>query len=396
MAGAITTLALNTALSAQLDLRNPASWVPPLPQAGTWEALALTASDELGATVADYETGPVAAPPLPPIVPNVVEVDTANAFGADPFDANGCPILSPTDLQALATLPYRDFAAISAPEDALPPLPEGFDVMPLAQGSGIFVETEDVFRFRAISTNNSVPVSFFGRVQRPSGYIIPFNHTLTTSTANTTFTTQPVPGKGILLGAAASVPIGSITSGAVNAVGEIGRVQGGTFTPHTLLFSGQLDDLYPLTTEGGGLPTPAGRPTFLSVNSAAAVASPKSVTITPSAGKRVRLTAVFYTLTTTGAAGDRSPWVGVQIAGVRYLFSLAGLNVGPGSAANVYASMGNGNSLNCPAALSAGIPVPIGLPESLYFYDAFDVFMAKEGGVAGDTIGSALIRYEES
>lgn len=396
MAGAITTVALNTALNTQLDLTNPAAWIPPLPPGETELAQGAVSREAVVPAEGAQPSQVVIVPPVPAIVPPTVDVQTGNAFGPDPFDANGCPILSPTDLAALATLPYVAFREIRGQDAALPPLPEGFDVMPLAQGMGIFVESEDVFRFRAISTSNNVPVSFFGRVQRPSGYIIPFNHTLNTTTANTAFTTTPVPGKGILLGCAASVPIGSITSGAVNAVGEIGRVQGGTFTPHTLLFSGQLDDLYPLTIEGGGLPTVTSRPTFLNTSDAGAVATPKSVTVTPSSGKRVRFTRILFTITTSAAAGDRSANVVFVIGGVGVWAGLAGLPIAPSATVIVFAGMQAGNSLNCTAGVSGGIPVPISLPDSLYFYDQVTVQMAIAGAGAGDTVSAAFLRWEET
>lgn len=395
MAGATSLVALHSAVSSQLDLSNPASWVPPLPQEGVFAALS---QDAAAAAAIEAEAGqipPGLAPPLPPIVPPTVNVVTDNAFGRDPFDANGCPILSPTDLQALATLPFREFRAVEGATDTLPPLPEGFDVMPLAQSNGIFVETEDFFRFRAISTSDNVPVSFFGRVQRPSGYIIPFNHTLRTATANTTFTTTPVPGKGILLGAAASVPIGSITNGAVNAVGEIGRIAGGTFTPHTLLFSGQLDDLYPLTIDGGGLPPTEGRPTILTVDSNPAVATPKLVTITPSAGKRIRFLRLTTGVATSAVAQTRFVGASIVKSGLTAWSAFYGGFLTASCAAICEGAMG-GSSARTDLSPNAVTHMNLPLPESMYFYEAvtvsFDIYLPA----AGDVLQNARIRYEES
>lgn len=394
--GAVSLAAFFDSLAESGQLTEGSVWVPPLPADGGGFALPEGYDNWIDFLAPLFPGEFQQAPPVPPVVPPTVNVVTDNAFGRDPFDANGCPILSPTDLTALSVLPYREFRAVGEAQPDLPPLPEGFDVMPLAQGTGIFVETEDFFRFRAISTSDSVPVSFFGRVQRPSGYIIPFNHTLTTSTANTTFTTTPVPGKGILLGCAASVPIGSITSGVVNAVGEIGRIQGSTFTPHTLLFSGQLDDLYPLTVDGGGIPSTGGRVQFLNTSSAAASATPKTITVTPSAGKRIRFTRILFTITTSAAAGDRSANIVFVVGGTGVWAGLAGLPIAASATVIVFGGMSAGNSLDCTAGVSGGIPVPISLPDSLYFYDAVDVQMAIAGSGAGDTVSAAFLRWEES
>ena len=339
------------------------------------------------------EIPPQLPPPVPPVT---VEADPDNAFPVPPFDENGCPILSPSDLQALTDIPLKEMAAISEPTTELPPLPEGYDVMPLAQGNGLLTETEDMFRFRAVSTSDNVAVSFFGRVQRPSGYILPFNFTLNTSTPNTTFSTVQQCGKGLLLGCAASVPLGAITAGAVNAIGEIGRVQGSTFTPHTLLFTGQLDDLYPLTIDGGGLPPTYDRPTLKSTTSAGATLSFKTIVVTPTAGKRMRFVHCVFTNTSNAAAGERTPFCIFQQGGTSMFRSFTNLGQGASSTVQSAFSIGANNSQNCPASLSAGIPVGGSLPESLYFYEAVTVLLGVSSSFAGDSITNAGIFWEES
>ena len=392
--GAVALTALNTALAEQARSAGATAWIPPDPsQEQQEESTLLLAAYPQAEALADYETGPVPPPPVPAIIPEVY-VDSTNAFPTPPLDANGCPYIAPLQMAALSALPYSGFAAISEPTTEFPPLPEGLDVMPLATANGIFVETEDFFRFRAISTNNNVPVSFFGRVQRPSGYLIPFNHTINTSTANTTFTINPVPGKGILLGCAASVPIGSITSGAVNAVGEIGRMQGGTFTPHTLLFSGQLDDLYPLTIDGGGIPPSSDRPTILSVTGAGPTANFITLSVTPNTGKRVRFVFGRCTSVSSAAAGDRTGFFVIQRSGTTLFDALGNMPQGPSSTVQWNFTIGANGGMVCPALLSAGIPVSGQLPETLYFYEAVNVLIGA--GSAAETITNAVVFYEES
>jgi hypothetical protein len=342
------------------------------------------------------EIPPVAPPPLiDGIVPST-DLDPDNLFPVPPFDANGCPILSPTDVTALSILPYTAFGDVRAQTAPLPPLPEGYDVMPLAQGSGILTETEDMFRFRAISTSDNVAVSFFGRVQRPSGYILPFNFTLNTSTANTTFTTVQQCGRGLVLGCAASVPIGSITTGAVNAVGEIGRVAGGTFTPHTLLFSGQLDDLYPLTIDGGGLPPVQGRPTFGNSASAGGVTPPKAITITPATGKRLRVTRVGATVTSSAVAGDRTPTVALINGGVSIFTTGFAGSVQASCITALYAAMGGTGGIPYSGAFPNGISLTAALPETLYFYSAVAVNIGLDNAKLGDQVSDMFVRWEES
>jgi len=109
------------------------------------------------------------------------------------------------------------------------------------------------------------------------------------SVAGTIYETIVPAGRGMLLGAAASVPINSITAGAVSAVGEIGRVITGSFVPHTLLFSGQLDDLTPLTASSASVSAPVSSPTFIAIATSAWAAGSSITTITPSAGRRIRI-----------------------------------------------------------------------------------------------------------
>ena len=199
-------------------------------------------------------------PPVGP--PPVVTVPPVELFPTPPLEPPpqpDCPILSLSDRIAIAALQYT---RPPPPQSTTTPAVTTSDDMGVNYNAVTILESTDMFRFRAISTSDVVPVTFFGRIRTSGGSIVPFAHPLTTATANTIYETIVPTGAGVLLGAAASVPVGSITAGSVSAVGEIGRVNGTTFTPHTLLFSGQLDDLTPLAAGNVNPPTPLNRVSF--------------------------------------------------------------------------------------------------------------------------------------
>ena len=267
--------------------------------------------------------------------------------------------------------------------------------MPNSTSTGHLIEATDVFRFRAFSTSDVVTVSFFGRVMSPSGNITPFNHSLTTLVPGTIYETIVPAGRGMLLGAAASVPVNSITTGTVSAVGEIGRNLTGSFIPHTLLFSGQLDDLTPLTASSASVSAPVGKGTFIRVDFPGIAAPDNSVVVTPSTGRQLRILYVSGDYVCSGTAGNRqltisfapegeimwrgmaSQYITASQTGV-YRFTMGGQFESPTTALP-----GSFRQISCP------------LPESLWFPVAVTVTKSAYGIQAGDTVGGGSVLYEE-
>lgn len=375
------------------------SWVPPPPGGGTGSEISPIPRDPDDAPY-DPTTPTVPEPPTPPVPPDVVEVPPPeDGIPSPPVDENGCPIVAPSQLAFLESGIYTAFATVADAETRAAAAQQAALVdmtVALAQPTGHYLQSEDYFRFRALSTSTNVPVSFFGRIQYPTGGITPFNFVLNTTTANTVFQVVPQATAGVLLGCAASVPIGSITAGAVNAIGEIGRLQGGVFTPHTLLFSGQLDDLYPLTIGGGGLPIADSRPTFLGVDSLASVAPPVALTITPNAGKRFRIIRIYSDITTSAAGTERFMYVSISSGGVTWWRSAPAGVVGPNSATFLAGAMGGpGANASAPYDTAGSIQL-MSLPETLYFYTAMTITVNVAQAQAADRLANTLVRYEES
>lgn len=263
-------------------------------------------------------------------------------------------------------------------------------------GLGIPVDDNDYFRFRAISTANNVPVSFFGRIRVSRDNYVPFNHTLNTSTANTVFQTITRTGPGLLLGAAASVPVGSITSGAVNAIGEIGRLAGATFTPHTVLFSGQLDDQHGLSSTLASPAIPTNNPTFIRVVQASISDDFNTVLITPNAGKRVRIIAANCTYECSGVAGNRIVTLWFEIGGFIQWEAIVD-EAGIASQDLVLRSGIGSQSKSSTAVLPAGFrQFNMALPELLYFTTPVTVLFGAYGVQAGDEAQSLRVIYEET
>ena len=255
--------------------------------------------------------------------------------------------------------------------------------------TGQLLEQTDNFRFRAYSSQVNVPVTFYGRILRPSGVITPFAHVLNTVTAGTTYTTEPQAGEGYLLGAAASVPIDSITGGFVTAVGEVGRGEGSGFVPHTLLFSGQLDDLTPLTSIVPTPQIPTIRAEFYALNDVAGGAVPYSQVITPNPGKRFRFTRVAFDYACSATVGTRFP---------RLLFRIGG-----NSFQTVFFPLtrtaGQTGTYDCSISGAAGTVSPQSaqpINSTLYFYDPVTVVIENGTLIVNDTVTNVFIRWEES
>lgn len=262
-----------------------------------------------------------------------------------------------------------------------------------AQANGTPIETTDYFRFRALSTSDVVTVSFYGRIYRKDKTIVPFLHTLTTTSANTLYETTQQATEGYLLGAAASVPINSITAGVVNAVGEIGRIQGTTFTPHTLLFSGQLDDLTPLSDSAGSIAQPVTNGQFTQVT-AAGPGTDLSVTITPGNGKVVRVTFANCTFTNSAVAGPRALGFRFRIGGQAMWRAQGGLP-GANQIGLVQCALNSSGYLLVDTIAANGDLVQMALSDSLWFGQAFEFRCFYDTPLAGDALTNLFVSYEE-
>jgi len=304
-------------------------------------------------------------------------------------ETNPCNILSLADRMALLSLYFKQ-GLLPPPGVQQPTTPTGpKNLYDKVSPEGIILEQDDFFRFRAYSSTNTVAVSFFGRILREDGSIQPFNHTLTTTASATTYTVTPQAGKGILLGAAASVPVNSITQGFVSAVGEVGRTINGAFTPHTLLFSGQLDDLTPLTSVNPTPQVPTGRAEFYAFNDTSGRTVPYQKVITPNVGKRYRFTRCGFTYAASATVGTRTPRMFFRASGNSFqtVFWPVTITAGQtwGLESSVSGSSGTQGQNNAQP-----------LNSSLFFYDPISVEIENGTAIVNDTLTAIFIRWEES
>lgn len=335
--------------------------------------------------------------PVPPGIPFPwITVPPVNTFPTTPPPPPACPIYSATDYQSLLALETR----ASTFGTGL----DGLLISPGTTGEGMPdrftgltpVEAVDFFRFRTFGSATNIAVSFFGRVIHKDGQIVPFNHVLTTDGLNTVFQTLPVTGVGWLLGAAASVPLGSITTGAVTAIGEIGRMAGTTFTPHTLLFSGQLTDQQPLSSTLASPTQPVTNPTFFQQIQSNGVSNSTSLTITPTPGKVARFTSIKFDYIASAVAGNRQGVIQISTGGTIRWEGLTDQAFIASQEMLIRAAM-DGPSVSPAVALPAGFrEMSMPLPDSLYFNSAVNVLGGVFGVQAGDVAFDLTLRWEET
>lgn len=304
-------------------------------------------------------------------------------------EQNPCNVLSLADRMALLSLYFKQGLlpppGVQQPET--PQVPVG--LYDKATTEGQLLEQDDFFRFRAFSTAENVAVSFYGRILRKDGSVTPFSHVLNTATAATVFSVTPQAGEGILLGAAASVPIDSIAQGAVSAVGEIGRRISGAFVPHTLLFSGQLDDFTPLSSQITP-PTPTlQRATYQFANDLTVRAIPWIYTVTPNPGRRFRFTRIQAAYAMSAVAGTRIPLIYFRNNGNSFITLFTPLSRTAGQVGAIEGSLSGGGGIVSNVGFAP-------LPQDVYFYDPIDVTFDADNRQAGDNITTSFIRWEES
>lgn len=316
--------------------------------------------------------------------------DTVNQFGDTPQSSAPCPLFSPSDYLQLLQLEHQAALGNQGAEAYLLALQ-------LSQRSqrvtviGRPLDQTDLFRFRAFGTGTATVVSFYGRTESPNGNIVPFLYNLPTDTAGTVFSVQPTTGPGWLLEAAASVPLNSITFGNVTAVGEIGRLVGGSFVPHTLLFSGQLDGNTPLTTVNPPPQVPLARVDNLIFNDVPGGTTVYAHTVTPTPGRRMRFTRVGFLWTSSATAGTRFPTIAFRSNGNSFWQGESSLSRGAGTSGSY-----NFNLETLPAT-SGSLYLGL-LPATLYFYQPISVEIIDGSStvVSGDAVTSVFIRWEES
>ena len=336
-------------------------------------------------------------PPVPLEPPPVVTVPTVDLFPSITPSVADCPVFSPDDYGALLVMERQareQGVALPAPSPLVSIT--GTD-MPLLFNTDVPLESSDFFRFRAYGSAGVVTVSFFGRIAHRDGTIQPFNHPIKILNGSTVFQLTPQAGAGWLLGAAASVPIGSITTGAVFAVGEIGRLAGATFTPHTLLFSGQVSEQQPLSSTLASPTTPVSNPTFLLVQVAGGTTDFISTTITPTSGKRARVTGVAMDYVTSATAGNRQVYIRTLVGTIGITRSLANDYIGASTNGVLRGSLAGQNMMPTSNLPGSFREIPLPLPETLYFTGPFIV----EGGAfgpspSGDIASNLNIVYEET
>jgi hypothetical protein len=341
------------------------------------------------------------APPPPstvvssaiPLGGGVQVVDAQNAFASQPVTANPCPLFTAQDYATLLQLEQRaQLGDQSAQQEvnSILGFANGHPVTAVAQP----VELTDQFSFSAVSNSDAVPVSFFGRIESPTGVITPFNYTLVTDTLGTIKTTQAMTGPGWLLDAAASLAPGTTLVGNVSALGMIGRKVAGNFTPHTLLFSGQVTPFLPLSKSLASPTAPASNPQFVHLTSGGS-GTTISITIPAVPSRRTRLTNVFGRFTNSAVAGVRSYRISLTTDGVIYPYSAATSPFMIASQKGVFRAAIEGQQISAnDGTTTTNQGLYVALPATLYFTTSFQAQFTLENPSAGDSLSAFELVYE--
>jgi hypothetical protein len=334
----------------------------------------------------------------PPVIPQATAPPPAVPLPTPNGNPN-CPILWPTDSAYLHNLP-----SVPNPLPLTPAIPTTANPVPAEFPGGGFlivaegkpIEQSDQLRFRAFGTAGAVPVSFFGRVATQDGILHPFNYSLTTDASSTLKTQTIQPGAGMLLNVSASVPLGSITNGYVYAIAELGNVISGTFVPHTLLLTGQVTDQAPLSSNLASPTQPTTQAAFFEAATTDPAGTSQTVTITPPAGRRMRVLNVFCNWSTSAVASTR----GFSVGFLNGAQVVARYEAAPFVAASQFGLLratagGPGTSTyNGTAGVSQGLFIT--LPEAVYFTQAITVVVRIDIPSAGDQITNMVVDYEVS
>lgn len=339
---------------------------------------------------------PYVPPPMPPpLPPPVIIVPPVNLFPVDPPDPNACAILSLADRIALAALAQPAPIVDASPTVPTIITPSEITTMPSSVGVGQIVEQTDYFRLRAFGSAGAVPVTFFGRIAHPNGVIVPFAHELITDAAGTIYTSYPVPGKGVLLGMAASVPVDSITTGAVNAIAEIGRLVGTTFTPHTLIFSGQLDDSTPLAQGTVATSNSVADSTYFFVTHAGPETNEYVFSFTTAPGRKARILHVSFDFANDASNAPRYPRAIVTVNSQFVYNTVCAVGAIGNQEGRFGATMGGSDTTEFTTNTTNSHQYNVRLPETLWVKGSIEIATGFDAQSAGDTKTDYNLSWEE-
>lgn len=334
--------------------------------------------------------------PYPP-TPAPLPLPTAYTGSGPPSSqvlpsGQACPIFTTSAAQ------YLDWMGPTESRPQEPPLiiapPNASQSPTVALANGIPLTSSDRLRIRAFGNVGAIPVQFYGRVQKANGDLEPFQFTLTTNALATVFTRTEQIGPGVLLGAAASTNSGTFTNGTVNAIAELGQLQGSTFVPHTLLFRGQVNDTSPLSSSD--VPVQIEKEQYGYYTGTALVGGglARAITITPPVGKRIRFTYMFSQFTNSAVAADRGYSFTLTVNGALVWANGPNLFQGAGATGTLYAAL-DGLLETAVPPLGGAIPLTTRLSPDMIFTQPVVVTALYFNGQAGDGFGSINVAWQE-
>ena len=317
-----------------------------------------------------------------------------------------CPLLYPRDERALEDL---DGIPLSTPPPDTQQLWQpnadagtaGADANLAIGASGIAVAGEDQMRLQAWGTPAGTIVTFYGRILRDDGQIVPWQEQITTLANNVVTSRTWQPGRGILLNIAASVPADTSANGVITVKGELGRVASGAFVPHTLLLYDQVTGTRPASGAFGGGTGPGAE--TQAVNSAFAetyVAGGTTFSVTANivvpAGRSTRIVRVEAFFNCTASGFEQTSFIVVTVAGVQILWLFPNRVLRSNEQGYVLGNLGSAFPLSISsfAVGTANEAYGVGLPESLWLGQDFSVTVLLSQSVAGDIVSDLYVVTE--
>jgi len=257
-------------------------------------------------------------------------------------------------------------------------------------------------RIQAWGTPAGTDVTFYGRILRADGQIIPFSHVVKTLASDGITSFLWNPGQGVLLNIAASIPSDTSGDGLITVKAELGRGQGTGFVSHTLLLYGQVTGNAPLSS-GGLQPGTApgagigGTGVFKEVSAAGGTSYFAQVTITPSPGRAVRLTTAYANFACSASGAFQTCFLNLIIGSIYFWQGCSNRVVRSAEIGYFFASMNGGTPVSHSEA-AAGTNVEVfgaSLPESLWIGTEFVAQIILTQQVAADRVSDMFVAYEE-
>ena len=303
-----------------------------------------------------------------------------------------CPIFTTDtrDIVQWLTVP----ASQQVTPDIVVAPPSNSSAPTVAFANGIPLTSSDRLRIRAFGNVGAIPVQFYGRVQKANGDLEPFQFTLTTNALATVFTRTEQIGPGVLLGAAASTNSGTFTNGTVNAIAELGQLQGSTFVPHTLLFRGQVNDTSPLSSSEVPVQIEKEQYGYYTGTALVGSATARAITITPPVGKRIRFTYMFSGFTNSAVVADRGYSFTLTVNGALVWANGPNLFQGANATGTLYAALDGLLETAVPPGGGA-VPLTTRLSPDLIFTQPVVVTALYFNAQAGDGFGSINVAWQE-